>query len=98
VFTNAIERCSLDEIKCFHENGCPWDASTFAACTRKVDVRQMECLHEHGCPWGDNVTHAAMDSSVCLRYLIDNGCPYDKELMLRTTDTDGIIEYINALP
>jgi hypothetical protein len=78
---NAARAGSLECLRYAHEHGCPWDRYT---CTGAVKAGSLECLkyaHEHGCSW-DKSTYREAEadayfrgaSSVCLEYLIFNGC------------------------
>ena len=61
------------------------------ACTCAAAGNHLRCLvllHEHDAPWDAETTRAAVtgDGAGSLRFLLEQGCPYDEGLLLYTAE------------
>lgn len=66
------------------ENGCPCDTACWAA-VKIRDLTLLKVLREHFVPWDEEVTDMAVSNADldCLRYLFENGCPYNPDIVLQ---------------
>ena len=86
-------------MKWLRENGCPWDASTFAGAARQGDLDNMKWLHENKCPWDDITFQNAVQSGYIdnLIWLKKKNCPFNSNLVNEAANINGNTENIKWL-
>ena len=60
----------------------------------------MTSLHKNGCSWNEyTCLNAAWKGNLdCLKYAIENGCPYDKQQYMNVAKKHKhIVEYLESI-
>jgi len=90
-----------------HENGCPWDESTFFHAVLRVlrhstssepDLTCLKYAHQHGCPWSREVSMRAIkyDNLPAVEYLHAHGCPFDTEHTALAASNPSILTFLHT--
>ncbi|KAL6075282.1 Ankyrin repeat domain containing protein [Balamuthia mandrillaris] len=73
----AASNGNLEMLKWLHEQGCPWDASTFDRAAVSGDLEVAKWMHAQGCPWEASTCNTAAKEGHLdfLKWARENGCP-----------------------
>lgn len=99
----TAQRHKLECLIYLFDNGCPFNAQEI--CVDAAEGGDLNCLmvaHRHGGILTEKVCNRAItwsQSIDCLKYAIENGCPYDKEKLEERAKRSNskILEYIQTL-
>ena len=88
---NAAYNGHLDCLKYAHENGCPWDERIHAQMQHTMGIQialnMLMKMAAHGIRY--TCSSAAYNGHLdCLKYAHENGCPWDKNMLLNAAYED----------
>jgi hypothetical protein len=98
---NAALSGSLETLKFVFEKGIPWTIRTCQILLQQGDYEMLKYAHENGAQWTRDTIISALreggTSVVCLKYTIENGCPWDPQEAVATAQSFGHVDIVEWL-
>lgn len=98
----AILMGNMDCLEYAHNNGCYWDEEAYINfmklhCNSRLTISYIEYLRSYKCPWNEKVFKYAVESgyTICIDYLLKNGCPHDKNISNYYIKSVDCLEYLH---
>lgn len=85
----------IEMLKFLYEHKCPMDdASIFAMAAANQPLKVLQWLRAHQCPWDSSAPNSAALKNKLenLKWLLDNGCPYEPDMLMENALFDGHFE------